>query len=285
MDELQKKYESKVKTEWLDDATCAAWRKWHDKSVIFWGELTRAQLAVSALTPGQRVLDLASGTGDPALEVARIVGPSGHVAVTDLAPQMLEIAREQAARAHLTNLSYEVVDAHEMPFPDASFDRVTCRLGVMFFWDCQKALREIRRVLKPGGIASFVAWGPLDRNEYMKVVTGPFHRRQPLPPPQPGATHPARFGTPGSLSAELTTAGFASVTEESLTVSMRWPGPPEELWVRQYEISAPLRPYFDSFAPAEKAAAVKEVIGGLHQRYDGGHVTCMTAIVVASAAR
>src|SRR6478736_7096343 len=71
MNDQLKKFEAKVKTEWLDDATCAAWRKWHDKSVHFWRELTRAQLAVAQLAPGQRVLDLASGTGDPALDVAR----------------------------------------------------------------------------------------------------------------------------------------------------------------------------------------------------------------------
>ncbi|HVU15322.1 MAG TPA: class I SAM-dependent methyltransferase [Candidatus Didemnitutus sp.] len=285
MDEQLKKYESKVKTEWLDDATCAAWRKWHDKSVVFWSELTRAQLEVSALAPGLRVLDLASGTGDPALEVARRVGPTGHVVISDLSPQMLDIAREQANHAGLSNLSYELVDAHHIPFPDASFDRVTCRLGVMFFWDCQLALREIRRVLKPGGIVSFVAWGPIDRNEYMQAVTTPFSRRQPLPPPQPGAPHPARFGKPGSLSAELEAAGFTRVAEESLTVSMRWPGPPEELWTRQYEISAPLRPYFNSFAPADQAAAIKEVIAEFHRRYDGRNVVAKTAIVVASAAR
>jgi SAM-dependent methyltransferase len=280
-----KKFESKVKTEWLDDATCAAWRKWHDKSVHFWGELTRELLAVAQLAPGQRVLDLAGGTGDPALAVAAAVGPTGHVVVTDLAPQMLEIARENATRAGLRNLSYEVVDAHTMPYPDASFDRVTCRLGVMFFWDCQMALREIRRVLKPGGVVAFVCWGPVDRNEYMRLATGAFNRRQPLPPPPPGAPHPARFGRPGSLSAELRAAGFTTCEEKSLTVTQRWPGPPEEVWTRQYEISAPLRPYFDSFAPEVKAEAIKETIAGFAQHYDGREVVARSAIVAAAATR
>jgi SAM-dependent methyltransferase len=280
-----KKFESKVKTEWLDDATCAAWRRWHDKSVHFWRELTREQLAAAALAPGQRVLDLASGTGDPALDVAAIVGPTGHVVVSDLAPQMLDIARENAARAGLANLSYQVVDAHAMPYPEASFDRVTCRLGVMFFWDCPKALAEIRRVLKPGGIASFVCWGPLEGNEYMRLATGAFNRRQPLPPPPPGAPHPARFGPPGSLSAELRAAGFATCTEESVTVMLRWPGSPDELWTRQYEISAPLRPYFDSFAPEARADAIRETISGFAKHYDGREVVTRSAIVVAAAAK
>lgn len=276
-------HETKVKTEWLDDATCAAWRRWHDKSVRFWSELTKAQLAVAQLAPGQRVLDLASGTGDPALAVAEAVGPRGHVVVTDLAPQMLEIARENARRAGLENLSYAVVDAHAMPFANAEFDRVTCRLGVMFFWDCARALAEIRRVLKPGGIASFVAWGPIDQNEYMRAATGAFHQRKPLPPPAPGAPHPARFGAPGSLSTELAAAGFSRITEQSLLVPQRWPGPPEELWTRQYEISAPLRPYFDSFPADVRAEAVRETIATFHSLYDGREVVARSAIVVASA--
>ena len=285
MSDQLKKFETRVKTEWLDDATCAAWRKWHDQSVHFWSELTREQLAASRLAAGQRVLDLAGGTGDPALAVAAAVGPTGHVVVTDLAPQMLEIARANAARAGLANLSFEVVDAHTLPFPDATFDRVTCRLGVMFFWDCPQALREIRRVLQPGGIVSFVCWGPIEQNEYMRVMTGPFSRRSPLPPPVPGAPHPARFGVPGSLSGELRAAGFSALDERSVTVAMRWPGPPAELWTRQYEISAPLRPYFDSFAPEAKAGAVQEVIAELTARYDGREVLTHTGLVVASATK
>lgn len=285
MSDQTRKFEAKVKTEWLDDATCAAWRKWHDKSVLFWSELTRELLAVSRLAPGQRVLDLASGTGDPALAVAAAVGPAGHVVVTDLAPQMLEIARENAARAGLRNLSYEVVDAHTMPYPDGSFDRVTCRLGVMFFWDCQKALQEIRRVLKPGGLVSFICWGPIDQNEHVRTMTGAFSKHQPLPQPVPGAPHPARFGQPGSLSTELRTAGFSAIAENSVIVAMRWPGPPAEMWTRQYEISAPMRPYFDSFAPEVKAEAIKETIAALTALYDGREVTTRAGLVVATASR
>ncbi len=259
------KFEAKVRAEWMDEATAAAWRKWHDPSVHFWAEFTEALLAVAQLSPGQRVLDLAGGTGDPAIAVAERVGPTGQVVTTDLAPQMLDIARDNAVRAGLRNLSFEVVDAHTLPYADASFDRVTCRLGVMFFWDCQRALSEIRRVLKPGGVAAFIVWGPVEQNEYMRTAMAPFKKRQPPPTPPPGAPQPYRFGTPGSLSAELRGAGFSGVNEETHTVRMVWPGPPEELWTRLYEVSAPMRPYFNSFTPEVRAEAVKEAVAGLAQ--------------------
>lgn len=280
-----KKFEAKVRTEWMDPETAAAWRKWHDKSVRYWQELSEALFEVAQLAPGQRVLDLASGTGDPALAIARRVAPGGHVVITDIAPQMTDIARENAERAGLTNVSFDVVDAHTMPFADATFDRVTCRLGVMFFWDCRKALGELRRVLKPGGVASFIAWGPVEQNDYARTALGPFKRRQPMPTPAPGTPQPYRFSAPGSLSAELRGAGFSQVKEEARTVKLPWPGPPAELWERMYEISAPNRPYFNSFTPEVRAEAVKEVVAGFQQYFDGREVITSAPIVMASAVR
>lgn len=285
MNEEQAKHEKKVKAEWMDEVTARAWRKWHDKSVRLWEDFTAATLEAAQLQPGQRVLDLAGGTGDPALAVAGRVGPAGHVVITDIAPQMLEIARDNARSAGVTHVSFEVVDAHTLPYPDASFDRVTCRLGVMFFWDCNRALREIRRVLKPGGVAAFIAWGPVEQNDYMRTAMGPFKRRKPPPPAPPGSPTPYRFGQPGSLSAELRAAGFSAVQEESRTVRMPWPGPPEELWTRLHEVSAPMRPYFDSFPPDEKAEAIKEAIAGLTKFYNGREVITQATIVVVSATK
>ena len=285
MNAVNPKFESKVRAEWMDEATANAWRKWHDKSVHFWTELTRELIAVSQLEPGQRLLDLASGTGDPAVALAGRVGPTGHVVVTDLAPQMIAIAQENTARAGLRNLSFDVVDAHALPYPEVTFDRVTCRLGVMFFWDCRRALAEVRRVLKPGGVASFVAWGPIEQNEYLRVVMEPFTKRQPLPALAPGAPQPYRFGAAGSLSAELRAAGFSEIVEDLRAVRVNWPGPPDEMWTRQYEISAPLRPYFDSFAPEVRAQAIEEVVAGLAKFYDGREVSTRVTIVVAAAAK
>jgi ubiquinone/menaquinone biosynthesis C-methylase UbiE len=278
-------FETKVRREWIDDATTAAWRKWHVKSVPFWSGLTHALLSFSDLKPGQRVLDLASGTGDPALTIAGQVGDTGHVVITDLAPQMVEIARDNAHAAGVTNVSFATADVHRLPFADASFDRVTCRLGVMFFWDCGGALREIRRVLKPGGIASFVAWGPVEQNEYMRTVMAPFKKRQSPPAPAPGAPQPYRFASPGSLSAELHAAGFSAVREQTEVVPMVWPGTAAELWTRLHEVSAPMRPYFDSFPVEVRAEAIREAIAGLEKYADGRHVVTRAAIVVAAATR
>jgi SAM-dependent methyltransferase len=279
------KLKAKVQAEWMDAPTAAAWRKWHPKSTRFWGELTNALIRSARLIPGQRVLDLASGTGDPALSIAREVLPDGQVVITDLAPQMLEIADENATRERLRNVSFVVADAHALPFEDAVFDRVTCKLGVMFFWDCGRALGEIRRVLKPGGLVVFVAWGFAEQNDYMRTALGPFKRRQPLPVPLPDAPQPYRFAEPGSLSAQLRAAGFLSVAEETLVVQSVWPGTPQEAWDRLYEVAAPMRSYFSSFSAEDRAEAVREVVEGFGKFRAGDELVMQSPIVVASGTR
>jgi SAM-dependent methyltransferase len=276
---------AKVRAEWMDDVTADGWRRWHDKSTLFWKELTDAMIEIAKLEPSDRVLDLASGTGDPALTVAGRVAKGGHIVLTDLAPKMIEIARANAARAGIQNVSFDTVDAHALPFGDASFDRVTCRLGVMFFWDCPTALREVRRVLKPGGRAAFVAWGPRSGNEYMRAALAPFKARRPIADPPPDAPQPYRFGEPGSLSSQLRSAGFSEVQEETRTLRLAWPGPAEELWRRLYDVSAPMRPYFDSFSEEVRAEAVKEVIVNLSKYSQGGEIVTRAPIVIASAVR
>lgn len=278
-------FEAQVRAEWVDPTTADAWRRWHDKSVSFWQELTQALLLAARLEPGQHVLDVAGGAGDPALSVARAVGPAGRVVLTDLSGPIIEVARTHARRAGLENTTCTVADCHALPFAEAAFDRVTCRLGVMYFWDLAGALGEIRRVLKPGGIAAFIAWGAWEENEYMSAALGGFRRRRPPPVPPPNAPHPYRFSAPGSLGAELRAAGFRAVHEETQTVRMVWPGPPAELWKRFYEVSSSMRPYLETFSPEERAAAAAEAIAGFAGLYDAREITATSTIVVATAVR
>src|SRR5262245_42600016 len=160
-------FKEQVRAEWTDPATVAAWRKWHPKFVGQSCEATEAILRLSQVAPGMRVGDLASGTGEPALARARAVEPGRHVTATDLGAGMLTIVQENARHSRLTNLTFQEADAHALPFPEHMFDRVTCRFGVMYFADVGQALREIRRVLKHGGLVALAAWGPLEQNPFL----------------------------------------------------------------------------------------------------------------------
>lgn len=231
------------------------------------------------------VLDLASGTGEPALSLAPRVGPGGSVTATDVIPEMVEIARENAAQQDITNLRFEQADAGALPFPDASFDRVTCRFGVMYFPDVPQALREVRRVLRPGGRAVFAVWGPLEQIDYLTSTLSVLLRHHPSPPPSPApdAPHPLKFAQADTLSAALRAAGFANVREETVNVPLPWPGTPEEFlgYIRSDLIT------FDTLLGqiprARQAAVLDEIFTGIRHYDDGEYVQFTAAIVVASA--
>ncbi len=127
------KFRGRLREEWTEEATVSAWRKWHAKLAAFTRGVTEAILEAAKLHPGMRVLDLASGVGDPSLSIAEAVGPSGHVTATDLGPGMIGLAEELARARKLRNIDFRVADVEALPFPDESFDVVTCRFGVMFF--------------------------------------------------------------------------------------------------------------------------------------------------------
>jgi ubiquinone/menaquinone biosynthesis C-methylase UbiE len=158
-----------ARMEW--DAAAPGWKK-YGKDMLRWMAPVSDQLIRSTgITFGQTVLDVATGTGQPALTIAKIVGPNGKVIGVDLSLEMLEVAKEEAAYQGLTNAVFQVVkDENLSMFPDNTFDSVVCRNGLMFMPDPVKALKAFLRVLKPGGKASVTVWGSPDKSPVMGVV-------------------------------------------------------------------------------------------------------------------
>lgn len=109
------------------------WQTWDPQLVAATRSATDALLAAVGIAPGMQVLDVASGTGEPALRIVALLGPHGHVTATDPVAPMLATAEAKAQREGLTNITFQVADAGALPFSDARFDAITCRMGVMFF--------------------------------------------------------------------------------------------------------------------------------------------------------
>jgi len=191
-----------------------AWAKWAEPLAKLAERMNLPLVEAAMLEPGLTVLDLASGAGEPAVQIARAVGPSGRVVATDLADPMLEGARRRAATEGLKQLTVEVADMEALPFPDASFDRVTCRFGIMFAPDTAKALSESKRVLKPGGRAAYLVWSLLERNSIFRAIDGAARdllNGSLLDRP----THPFRFAD-GSLAIRMVEAGLAVVEDRTI---------------------------------------------------------------------
>jgi len=283
MSQEMNQYRQMVRDEWTDGDTVAAWARWHTKITAQQVNMREALLEHARLEPGMCVLDLACGTGDPVLEIARRAGPGGRVTATDLSAQMLDVCRKNASAAGLANMDFVVADAEKLRFAPATFDRVTSRLGVMYFVDVQRALAEIKRVLVPGGIVALQVWGPPDESPYFENAVGPFMRRLNPPPPPADAPSPLRFAPPGKLVDALTAAGFRDTREERRSMVLPWPGSPDELWHHIYEIAIPLRPLFDGLSASERAAALAESVAGYAKYYDGSTVNVPASIVTVSA--
>jgi SAM-dependent methyltransferase len=261
-----------------------AWRKWHRQFAAQTHAATELIVAEAGVRPGMAVLDLSSGVGVPALALAEAVAPGGHVTATDLIPEMLPVIDEQARARGLTNLATRPADIEALPFPDASFDVATCRFGLMFCPDVGQALREVHRVLRPGGRAAFVVWDGPDQ-PYFNSTANIVVRYAQLPTPPPGAPTPFRFAHPGSLSAALTAAGFAEVQEAPRTIAWAWPGSPEDFWVAQQEIGAPAwRRFYEALASECIEQINAEAVAALRGYYDG-RVVDPTARVISATGR
>jgi SAM-dependent methyltransferase len=206
------------------------------------------------------------------------------VTLVDIAPDLLEIAAERAQRAGLTNVTTRMADAHDLPFPDATFDRLTCRLAAMYFADYPKAFGDAVRALRPGGKAVYLVWGAFDQPMFRDIIGVLFKYVAP-PEDDAEAPSPFRFSESGSLSRALEAAGFVDVHEESATLPTTFPHPPEQWWEWLVDGAAPVQTWLSSLTDADRTRAVAEIHDGLRQYYDGKSVNVPIDVIVASGSK
>jgi len=266
---------------WGSQYRLVAAEKWKAKSAAMGQPVTDALVEYARPAPGMQVLDLASGTGEPAISLALRVGGQGQVTALDLSAELLEIATQRAQARGLNNFTTRAADAHSLPFPDDSFDLATSRFGVMFFRDPGLAFRELWRVLRPGARASFLAWGSFDQ-PYWESMIGVAHKHAGGPLLQPGGPDPFRFANPGSLSAVLRSAGYVDVEEEVKTLPWSWPGSVEEVWQQVQAVSVPFRPMLERVPSAKWPQVHAEVHESVRRYYDGERVAFGASVVLAS---
>jgi SAM-dependent methyltransferase len=272
------------KSQWGSSYRLVAAEKWKAKSAAMGAAVTQALIDYASPQAGTHVLDLASGTGEPAISLASHVGSEGHVTALDLSPELLQIAEDRARQRGLDNFSISQADAQSLPFPNESFDLITCRFGVMFFADCDRALREVHRVLRPGGRACFVAWGPFDQ-PYWSNTMGVVMKQVGGPAILPGDPDPFKFAQPGSLSAALHRAGYSVIEEKTETLPWIWPGSEDEVWEYQKSVAVPFRPLLDRVPPEKWNTVNREVHAALGRYTEDGIVKFGAVVVLASGMR
>ena len=214
----------------------AGWKKWDPVTMEFLRPMKEAIINYLQPKDGQKILDIAAGTGEPALSIATSIN-NGVVTITDISEEMLEIAREKAIAKELTNIETVICDASDLPFENGSFDAVSCRFGFMFFPDIQLAANEIYRVLKPGGRFATTVWNFPEKNFWVTAIMGTIMRLMEIPPPPPEVPGMFRCCKPGRMRDILEKAGFNDIEERGVLSTLKTESV-DEYWEMMTEIGA-----------------------------------------------
>lgn len=210
-----------VREAWNDVA--AGWQRWWATIEAGAQAVSARLLALAAVAPGQRVLDVATGLGEPALTAAQRVGPTGWVVATDLSAQMLAIARTRAAALGVSHVAFHEADAARVPVAAAPFDAILCRWGITALPEPARTLRSLRAMLTATGAFATAVWesGPAGRPLAHLATALADELFDPPPTFAPAVTRDAS-GQP-ALAHLLREVGFTSVHTEVMTIRFAWP--------------------------------------------------------------
>ncbi len=213
-------FKATTRKQW--DNAAEAWNDWGGFLTRWLGPATEAMLDMVRVTEGSRVLDVAAGAGEQTLSAARRVGPCGYVLATDLSPNILALAAENARNAGYRQIETQVIDGESIgELRVEPFDAVISRVGLIYFPDQLKALRGMYSKIKPGGYIGAMVYASAEANPFFSLPVGIIRRRAALPPPLPGQPGPFSLGNPDALSSLLEDAGFKDVEIRRIPAPLR----------------------------------------------------------------
>ncbi|MCW9066049.1 MAG: class I SAM-dependent methyltransferase [Ignavibacteriaceae bacterium] len=254
------------------------WKKWDDLTMDFLKPMGDEIIRLLKPINNEVILDVAGGTGEPGLTIASML-KDGKVSITDLAENMLEIARENATQRGIKNIEIRACDVCELPFDDNTFDAISCRKGFMFFPDMLLAAKEMARVLKPGGRIAASVWNVPEKNFWITAIMGTISRNIELPPLPPGSPGMFRCAEDGFMSDLFSKAGLKNISLYEIAGKLN-SKTTDVYWEMMTEIGAPIVAALGSTDDAVREKIKTEVYQVVSEKYPDGNVIMDSSAIV-----
>lgn len=254
------------------------WKKWDELVMDFLKPMGDEIIRLLNPQNNDLILDVASGTGEPALTIAEKLS-GGKVIMTDLADDMLAIARENAASRGIKNIEAVTCDVCELPFPDNTFDAISCRFGFMFFPDMLLAAKEMVRVLKPGGKIATAVWNVPEKNFWVTATMGTINRNMELPAPPPGSPGIFRCAKDGFIADLFQQAGLKNISQTEVAGKLNCKTV-DAYWGMQTEVAAPIVAALANASDAMKEKIKTETYATVNEKFPDGNIVIDSSALV-----
>jgi ubiquinone/menaquinone biosynthesis C-methylase UbiE len=261
-----KNYKEAERQSW--DSVANNWRKWWKTIERGAEKVSRRLIELAEIKPGSRVLDNATGIGEPAITAANQIGNNGHILAADISPQMLSVAKQRAISLGLQNvIEFKEGDIETIDIPSSTFDAALCRWGLMFLPDLKTGLSNIYQSLVEGGHFAAAVWASPDQDTLIaKTMNIVMKETNSLPPP-PGTPGHFSLSDENSLRNSFMMSGFKALTVERMNVSFDFDSP-EDFTAFTSETYGPLQKILAKQTNERKAEILKAVTEAAKMYFD-----------------
>jgi ubiquinone/menaquinone biosynthesis C-methylase UbiE len=236
----------------------AGWKKWWKTFEKGGQKVSDKLVELAEVETGQRVLDIATGIGEPALTARRKIGDSGYLLATDISPEMLAIGRERARHEGLNNIEFKEGDAATLVLPSSTFDAALCRWGLMFLPSLSYTLKNIQRSLVSGGKFAAAVWAEPAKVPQLNIAMSIVRQYLQLPLPPTETPDPFSLADTNKLKNFLLEAEFNDVKSENFRVTFDFDSSEDYVRFTQ-DIAAPVNMMLAN-ETAEKRAEIWNVV-------------------------
>jgi ubiquinone/menaquinone biosynthesis C-methylase UbiE len=257
------------------------WKKWNEFTMNFLKPMGSEIIKALNIKSNDVVLDVASGTGEPAFSIAAIAR-EGKVYATDLSEEMLSVARSYAGERDINNIEFRVADVSDLPFKDNFFNKISCRMGFMFFPDLQLAANEMFRVCREGGKVAICVWAAPESNDWSTTMTQVLSKYIETPKPSADAPGMFRCAKPGLVKQLFENAGFKNIKEETVSGKLDF-GDAENYWLNRTEMSEATISSLDRVDEATRKKIKDELLAYCNSKLTNGKLIMHYASLIISA--